>query len=129
MTKVLLRHEGSSYVIDLDKLKTKTVREIVTEIGDDKLLVLTTAQAEAWDLDSLLDRALKPAPAPVADTRTTRTTSKAPKKETTSYRDWYHGLTGDAKAKADAHNTEKKDLNEHGPYPDWLKKAYAEAHP
>lgn len=123
--KILLSHEGNSYLVDLSKLKPKGTRDLIIEAGDDELLAADTSSFKSLDLDALISQALRP----VSESRTTRATSPAKKQATPSYRAWYNGLTGDAKAKADAHDKENKGLNEHGPYPDWLKKAYAEAHP
>lgn len=70
--KLLISSDGDNYLVDLDKLKAKSVKELVTETGDDKLMTLDASSLRTTTMDELLAQALKPK---VADTTTPRSTS------------------------------------------------------
>jgi hypothetical protein len=55
--KLLLIHDGSYYLIDLEDIKPKTLREVVIEAGDDKLMLAQSSELAQTDLDAMLARA------------------------------------------------------------------------
>jgi hypothetical protein len=117
--KLLLNHEGSYYVVDLESLKPLSVVEVVTAAGDDSLVLADMRTLPETSLIALLTKALDQTQ--TSAPRTTRTTRTTTATDYSGARGWYSGLSDAEKAKI---TPDGKTLSDKGAIPVWLREAY-----